>query len=164
MPKCTNVVLLVIATNVLSLTILSSLHFQSLPDLSHFTMSSVLQLKMPVPQPNQLSNPPPLVTAGQILQTGRMIQSVIENNKHSLETTLMPASSQDDLDATFQSRKQNMEAVCAEKKRHPTQPFVIDPAKLFVLQDRGIVWCPVFKAGSSTWLSTILELSSKSKV
>ena len=64
----------------------------------------------------------------------------------------------------FKKRKENLEETCEKIKKNPREPFVNDPSHLFVLQDRGISWCPVFKAGSSTWLAFTLELSSKSEV
>ena len=64
----------------------------------------------------------------------------------------------------FKKRKENLEETCEKIKKNPREPFVNDPSQLFVLQDRGISWCPVFKAGSSTWLAFTLELSSKSEV
>ena len=69
-----------------------------------------------------------------------------------------------DLKNLFTKRKQNIDKVCAYKKAHPTEPFINDPTHLLVLQDRNVAWCPVFKAGSSTWLTIILDLSSVSEV
>ena len=69
-----------------------------------------------------------------------------------------------DLKNLFAKRKQNIDKVCAYKKAHPTEPFINDPTHLLVLQDRNVAWCPVFKAGSSTWLTIILDLSSVSEV
>ena len=64
----------------------------------------------------------------------------------------------------FTKRKEHLDHQCEIKKSNPVEPFINDPSHLLVLPDRNVVWCPVFKAGSSTWLSIILDLSSGSKV
>ena len=112
----------------------------------------------PQPQPNQLSN--------SVIQTGRVIQSVMEYNSQLpvASTTLATKVEKNPYVSLFQKRKQNLEETCEKIKKNPREPFVNDPSHLFVLQDRGISWCPVFKAGSSTWLAFTLELSSKSEV
>lgn len=76
-----------------------------------------------------------------------MIQSVIEDEQPNI----------------FEARKAKIHEICQRKKAQNEGPFINDPSKLFVLKDRAITWCPVFKAGSSTWLSAILEMSSKSE-
>ena len=112
----------------------------------------------PQPQPNQLSN--------SVIQTGRVIQSVMEDNLQLpvASTTFMTKMEKNPFVSLFQKRKQNIDQTCDQIKKHPREPFVNDPTHLLVLQDRGISWCPVFKAGSSTWLAFTLELSSKSAV
>ncbi len=63
-----------------------------------------------------------------------------------------------------EQRKTAVDLHCAQLKKRPREPFSNDPAKLFVLQDRKLTWCPIFKAGSSTWLSLIFDLSTKPEV
>jgi len=159
MPKCANVVVLVILTNVLTLTIYSTIKYEHIPYLSNFPISedSQTQNTQPLPQPNQLSN------SNQVIQTGRVIQSFKERDETSTSSTNGITSSKSDaMSELFESRQKVMKNACVDIKKNRREIFVNDPSHLFVLQDRGIAWCPVFKAGSSTWLSTILELSSKS--
>ena len=161
MPKCANVVVLVILTNVLTLTIYSTIKYEHIPYLSNFPISedSQTQNTQPLPQPNQLSN------SNQVIQTGRVIQSFKERDETSTSSTNGITSSKSDaMSELFESRQKVMKNACVDIKKNRREIFVNDPSHLFVLQDRGIAWCPVFKAGSSTWLSTILELSSKSTV
>ena len=132
MPKCANVVALVVITNVITLAIYSSFHYDFSPN------EILLQ---PLPQPGQLN---------QIVQTGRVIQAVMESESENPNL--------------FEKRQNRVSNYCQQKKEHPTSPFTNDPSKLFVLKERNVVWCPVFKAGSSTWLSTLVDLSSKTKV
>ena len=132
MPKCANVVALVVVTNILTIAIFTSFHYQ---------ISYRNEMVQPLPQPGQL-NP--------VVQTGRVIQAVME--KEPVEADL------------FEKRQERIESYCAYKKEHPSGPFTNDPSHLFVLKERNVVWCPVFKAGSSTWLSTLVDLSDKPKV
>jgi len=178
MPKCVNVVILVIVTNIVTLTIFSNIKYEKLPSLSEAasiipgysnsgqnggeTISSPSALiggfSQPQPQPNQLSN--------SVIQTGRVIQSVIEDNSQQqlavASTTVVSKVEEKSFVSMFQKRKQLINEVCQQTKKNPREPLVNDPSHLFILQDRGISWCPVFKAGSSTWLAFTLELSSKS--
>ena len=59
----------------------------------------------------------------------------------------------------FTERKQNIEKIC-ENFNDDFQPYIFNPEHLVVLQDRKVTWCPVFKAGSSTWMNIILDLST----
>ena len=133
MPKCATVVALVVITNVITLAIYSTFHYD-------FSPTEILL--QPLPQPGQLN---------QIVQTGRVIQAVMEEKTEESENL-------------FEKRQNRVLNYCQQLKEHPTSPFTNDPSKLFVLKERNVVWCPVFKAGSSTWLSTLVDLSSKSKV
>ena len=108
------------------------------------------------------------------------MKSVVKNNVNFLDNnqnsnidpgnpmksskTETKTKNSNDLKNLFTKRKQNIDKVCAYKKSHPTEPFINDPTHLLVLQDRNVAWCPVFKAGSSTWLTIILDLSSVSEV
>ena len=87
----------------------------------------------------------------------------MKSSKTTTESNVETKNS-NDLKNLFTKRKQNIDKVCAYKKSHPTEPFINDPTHLLVLQDRNVAWCPVFKAGSSTWLTIILDLSSVSEV
>ena len=111
----------------------------------------------PQPQPNQLSN--------SVIQTGRVIQSVMESeDSQNLAVASTTVTTKIDFVSLFEKRKQNIDEFCEKEKKQPHEPLINDPSHLFVLQDRQITWCPVFKAGSSTWLAFTLELSSKSLV
>ena len=111
----------------------------------------------PQPQPNQLSN--------SVIQTGRVIQSVMEYNSQLpvASTTLATKVEKNPYVSLFQKRKQTLEETCQKIKKNPREPFVNDPSHLFVLQDRGISWCPVFKAASTNWMQNIMLLSDLSK-
>ena len=150
MPKCANVVILVIATNVLTITLFTAIRYEK-------SSTNTFTQIQPLPQPNQLSS---LLS----IQTGRVIQSVKDtaedfdssNNNNNLQ------SKEEDVD--FDKRKQIMDNFCQFKKKNPSEPLTNDPTHLFVLQDRGVAWCPVFKAGSSTLFSTLVDLSSRTQV
>ena len=63
-----------------------------------------------------------------------------------------------DLSDLFVKRKQKI------AKMHTNVALTNDPSHLMVLKDRNLAFCPVFKAGSSTWLTILLDLSSISEV
>lgn len=65
---------------------------------------------------------------------------------------------QPDFKTVFAQRRHLVDDKCQASKQSKT----FDPSKLFVLKDRHVEWCPVFKAGSSTWLSALVELSNHS--
>ena len=75
-----------------------------------------------------------------------------------------------DLSDLFVKRKQNIAWYCEFKKTLTNktltndQMFNWNTQFLLVLKDRNLAWCPVFKAGSSTWLTILLDLSSVSAV
>ena len=69
-----------------------------------------------------------------------------------------------DLSDLFVKRKQKIAQHCAWKKMHTNVALTNDPSHLMVLKDRNLAFCPVFKAGSSTWLTILLDLSSISEV
>ena len=64
----------------------------------------------------------------------------------------------------FVKRKQNIARHCNFKKTHTKEVLTNDPSNLMVLKDRNLAFCPVFKAGSSTWLTILLDLSSITEV
>ena len=69
-----------------------------------------------------------------------------------------------DLSDIFVKRKQKIAQHCNWKKTHTKEVLINDPSHLMVLKDRNLAFCPVFKAGSSTWLTILLDLSSISEV
>ena len=95
---------------------------------------------------------------------GRVIQSLNEDQSQEFPTPLPSHNSPEEVKKLFTKRKKHLDHKCEIKKSNPVEPFINDPSHLLVLPDRNVVWCPVFKAGSSTWLSIILDLSSVSKV
>ena len=64
----------------------------------------------------------------------------------------------------FSKRKEHMDELCKNKKQQSSKKLRSDPTPLFVLKDYNVVWCPVFKAGTSTWISILLDLYSPSEV
>ena len=155
MPKCANVVILVILTNVLTVTLFSTFKYEQNPTSIPGNSASKIQ---PLPQPNQL-------TKSQVIQTGRVIQSVMEDDA-TVDRTIAQQQllEQHPKAVDFEKRKKILDSYCDYKRKQPVPPFTNDPTHLFILQDRGVLWCPVFKAGSSTWLSTLVDLSSKTQV
>ena len=99
-----------------------------------------------------------------VFTPGRVIQSLNEDQSQEFPTPLPSHNSPEDVRQLFTKRKAHLDHQCEIKKSNPVEPFINDPSHLLVLPDRNVVWCPVFKAGSSTWLSIILDLSSVSKV
>ena len=99
-----------------------------------------------------------------IFAPGRVIQSLNEDQSQEFPTPLPRHNTPEDVRLLFTKRKEHLDHQCEIKKSNPVEPFINDPSHLLVLPDRNVVWCPVFKAGSSTWLSIILDLSSVSKV
>ena len=87
-----------------------------------------------------------------------------QNNQNLAVAMSTTVTTKIDFVSLFEKRKQNIAEFCEKEKKEPSEPLVNDPSHLFVLQDRRISWCPVFKAGSSTWLAFTLELSNKSLV
>ena len=59
----------------------------------------------------------------------------------------------------FEERNQHLNQQCqdlAERNQFPEM--------LFGLKERFLAWCPVPKSGTSTWITYLMELSSKSKI
>ena len=144
MRKSVNIVLRIIITIVLIITLFSAIQHEK-----SFTQIQPLAL----PQPNQLS---PLVAIP------NMILSVIDTADEFDNYNNSNLFEEEHID--FHKRKQIIDNFCQIKKRDHSIPFGFDPKHLFVLQDRGVAWCPVFKAGTTTMLSTLVDLSSKTKV
>ena len=171
MPKCSHVVLLIIASNILTLSIYSSVKFDYNSIVSSVSSPSWSQ---PLPQPFQYSK----IQTGTskylkkfaknllhcFFAPGRVIQSLNEDQSQEFPTPLPRHNTPEDVRLLFTKRKDHLDHQCEIKKSNPVEPFINDPSHLLVLPDRNVVWCPVFKAGSSTWLSIILDLSSVSKV
>ena len=62
-----------------------------------------------------------------------------------------------DFALTMKERVANIKDVC-----HRTSMFSVDsfsiPKNLFILPDKNLIYCPVFKAASSFWINTLFEL------
>ena len=64
-----------------------------------------------------------------------------------------------DMKDIFEERNQHLNQQCrdlAERNQFPEM--------LFGLKERFLAWCPVPKSGTSTWITYLMELSSKSKI
>ena len=64
-----------------------------------------------------------------------------------------------DMKDIFEERNQHLNQQCqdlAERNQFPEM--------LFGLKERALAWCPVPKSGTSTWITYLMELSSKSKI
>ena len=57
----------------------------------------------------------------------------------------------------FEERNQHLNQQCRQVGK--SNQF---PKTLFVLKERALAWCPVPKSGTSTWITYLMELSSKS--
>ena len=67
----------------------------------------------------------------------------------------------------FERRRTHLKTVCEEVKTSgenlplpmPNSWFAF-PSNLLVLKERNLVWCPVYKAATSTWMSYLVQFSS----
>ena len=57
----------------------------------------------------------------------------------------------------MKKRIQNIHEVCQRMKLSEAYSSV--PTRLFILKENNILYCPVFKAASSTWINIMLELA-----
>ena len=57
----------------------------------------------------------------------------------------------------MKKRIQNIHEVCQRMKLSEAYSSV--PTRLFILKEKNILYCPVFKAASSTWINIMLELA-----
>ena len=92
-----------------------------------------------------------------VIQTAKLYEedlTLVEQHHHQ-----EPNLAGDKKTSLFTERKQNIEKIC-ENFNDDFQPYIFNPEHLVVLQDRKVTWCPVFKAGSSTWMNIILDLST----
>ena len=58
----------------------------------------------------------------------------------------------------MKKRVQNIHEVCQRMKLSEAYSSV--PTRLFILKENNILYCPVFKAASSTWINIMLELAN----
>ena len=140
MHKSANIVLQIIITIVLIITIFSAIQHEK-----SFTQIQPLAL----PQPNQLS---PLVAIPNVILSVMDKADEFDNYNNS------NLFEEEHID--FHKRKQIIDNFCQIKKRNHSIPFGMDPKHLFVLQDRGVAYCPVYKAGTTTLFSTTLSTHS----
>ena len=60
----------------------------------------------------------------------------------------------------FEDRKNQVQNYCISI-RNPPKMVSSYPQQLLVLKERQLVWCPVYKAGTSTWMTYLAQLSTK---
>ena len=58
----------------------------------------------------------------------------------------------------LKDRAQNLKDLCAKKNINHNKAF---PTELFVLKERNLAYCAVPKAGTSTWMTYLVDLSTK---
>ena len=58
----------------------------------------------------------------------------------------------------LKDRAQNLNDLCAKKNLNHNKAF---PTELFVLKERNLAYCAVPKAGTSTWMTYLVDLSTK---
>ena len=69
----------------------------------------------------------------------------------------------------FQTRKNHIIDYCKTLNTNGTKPKISDnltqfphPRQFLVLKEKQLVWCPVYKASSSTWMTFLAHLSNRS--
>ena len=62
----------------------------------------------------------------------------------------------------FEQRQKRVKTFC-DLKQNQNFWYQNEAEHLFVLKERNLVWCPIYKAGSSTWMNLMIDLSTKSK-
>ena len=62
-------------------------------------------------------------------------------------------------ESLMEDRRARLEAGCNEMRRRGVPPTKNYP-NVIVMKEKDVVWCPVFKAASSTWLKYLFETSS----
>lgn len=67
------------------------------------------------------------------------------------------------LKTLFRDRREKVNTYCKRRLENNRDTLTYVPSKLIVLQDKNVSWCPVFKSGSSTWLTALFELSDTSE-
>ena len=56
-------------------------------------------------------------------------------------------------------RRRRLKEICM-KHKHRYKPSTIHPKRLFVMSDRNLLWCPVYKAASTNWMKNIPLLAN----
>ena len=79
------------------------------------------------------------------------------NNRKQLEL-LEPLKSTTEPPDMFEKRVKVVKDFCSSKIDRKGSAI----GNLLVLKERNLVWCPVYKAGSSTWMKYLVHLSLKS--
>ena len=92
-----------------------------------------------------------LEEAKTILEPPRTIMKPTQNPKGP-NTISEPSQS------ILKQRAQNLKNLCSKKNLHQKHIF---PNELFVLKERNLAYCAVPKAGTSTWMTYLLDLSAK---
>ena len=92
-----------------------------------------------------------LKEAKTIFQPSKTIVKPTQNPKGP-NTILEPSQS------ILKQRAQNLKNLCSKKNLHQKHTF---PNELFVLKERNLAYCAVPKAGTSTWMTYLLDLSAK---
>ena len=60
----------------------------------------------------------------------------------------------------FKERKMQVQNYCSSLQ-NPPRMVNSSPKQMLVLKERRLVWCPVYKAGTSTWMTYLAQLSTK---
>lgn len=85
-----------------------------------------------------------------------------DDDNNGNKKRLVPVSA--DFLTLMKERRSLLQWRCGEMRDSDEERFSYNFHNLFVLESRSVVWCPVFKASSSNWMSNLFEMSSLSEV
>ena len=95
------------------------------------------------------------------IETQAKIENIeVRNNSDELKISK--------LQSIFEERRKSTENFCEDLKANgikwpsPMDGWFAFPSNLLVLKERNLVWCPVFKSATSTWMTFLVKLSSLS--
>ena len=117
------------------------------PDQKLKEAKNIFQPSKTIVKPTQNPKEPSktMITPTQNLKESK---NIVEPSK----TAVKPSQS------ILKQRAQNLKNLCSKKNLHQKHTF---PNELFVLKERNLAYCAVPKAGTSTWMTYLLDLSAK---
>ena len=117
------------------------------PDQKLKEAKTIFQPSKTIVKPTQNPKEPSktMITPTQNLKESK---NIVEPSK----TAVKPSQS------ILKQRAQNLKNLCSKKNLHQKHTF---PNELFVLKERNLAYCAVPKAGTSTWMTYLLDLSVK---
>ena len=117
------------------------------PDQKLQKAKTIFQPSRTIIKPTQTPKEPSK-TIAKPTQNLKESKNIVEPSK----TIVKPSQS------ILKQRAQNLKNLCSKKNLHQKHTF---PYELFVLKERNLAYCAVPKAGTSTWMTYLLDLSAK---